>query len=173
MVGSVQVDCPSPLGPIRLTVRGGRLERVELGAGAGRRRRAAPPEAARFVAMLDAYCRGEDVVCDERDLSGPGGSAFQRAVRRELRRVRFGQVVTYGELARRCGRPGAARAVGRALAANPAPLLVPCHRVAASGGRLGGFSAGLQWKRRLLEHEGWIVRATGAIERAGKRGSPW
>lgn len=87
-------------------------------------------------------------------LDWAGQSAFHRAVWRQLLRIPPGQVRTYGQVARDLGRPGAARAVGRACAANPIPLLVPCHRVVASGGRPGGFSAGLEWKRRLLAGEG-------------------
>ena len=82
--------------------------------------------------------------------------AFARRVYLALRQVDPGKVVTYGELARRAGSPGAARAVGRAMAANPLPLLVPCHRVVAANGGLGGFSAsgGPALKARLLSIEG-------------------
>lgn len=79
---------------------------------------------------------------------------FQRRVLRQLATVRFGQLTTYGELAKRVGKPGAARAVGVAMAKNPLPILVPCHRVVASDGSLGGFSGGLDVKRRLHAHEG-------------------
>jgi methylated-DNA-[protein]-cysteine S-methyltransferase len=83
---------------------------------------------------------------------------FQRTVARALQRVPFGETVTYGELARRAGRPGAARAVGQAMARNPVPLLVPCHRVVSARG-LGGFGGGLALKRRLLALEGVEVPA--------------
>ncbi|MFO8011856.1 MAG: methylated-DNA--[protein]-cysteine S-methyltransferase [Phycisphaerae bacterium] len=82
-----------------------------------------------------------------------GLTAFRRALARALRQVPFGRTVTYGDLARRAGRPGAARAVGRAMAANPLPILVPCHRVVAANG-LGGYGGGLALKRRLLALEG-------------------
>ncbi len=82
-------------------------------------------------------------------------SEFQRRVLAACRRIPAGSFLTYGELARRVGRPGAARAVGRAMATNPAPLIIPCHRVISSTGALCGFSAagGLALKRRLLDHE--------------------
>jgi len=80
-------------------------------------------------------------------------SPFRLAVSRALRRVPYGRTVTYGELARRAGRPGAARAVGQAMARNPVPILVPCHRVVAAAG-LGGFGGGAALKRRLLALEG-------------------
>lgn len=71
--------------------------------------------------------------------------------------VPFGSTVTYRQLAQLAGRPEAARAVGTILAGNPCPLLVPCHRVVASNGGLGGFSGGLARKRRLLVHEGVLA----------------
>lgn len=81
------------------------------------------------------------------------GSVFQQRVWRELLAIPSGECRTYGELARRLGSPGGSRAVGGACGANPIPVLVPCHRVLAAGGRLGGFSGGLEWKRRLLAME--------------------
>lgn len=87
---------------------------------------------------------------------------FQRAVLRAAARIPRGKVTTYGELAANLGRPGAARAVGNALAANPFPLIVPCHRVIRSDGTIGGFTGGEDLKRRLLELEGI------AFDRAGR-----
>lgn len=81
-------------------------------------------------------------------------TAFQRAVWDAIKRIPPGRTCSYGELAARIGRPRAARAVGQACGANPWPLLVPCHRVLAADGTVGGFSAGLEWKRRLLQIEG-------------------
>lgn len=83
------------------------------------------------------------------------GTAFQRSVWAALRRIPPGRARSYGEIARALGRRGAARAVGGACGANPIPLLIPCHRALAAGGRLGGFSGGLAWKRKLLAAEGW------------------
>ena len=82
------------------------------------------------------------------------GTDFQRQVWCELRKVKLGGSVSYGELAERVGKPGAARAVGSACGANPIPVLIPCHRVLPSNGKLGGFSGGLEWKVRLLQLEG-------------------
>ncbi len=81
------------------------------------------------------------------------GSAFQLAVWSALREIPWGEVRTYGEIAALLGRAGGARAVGAANGRNPVAILVPCHRVVQSGGRLGGFSAGLEVKRWLLAHE--------------------
>ena len=81
------------------------------------------------------------------------GSEWQKAVWTELTRIPFGETRSYGEVADRLERPGAARAVGRANATNRLPLVVPCHRVIAAYGSLGGFNGGLHLKERLLEHE--------------------
>lgn len=79
---------------------------------------------------------------------------FVRKALLECKKVEHGTVVTYAEIARRAGSAKACRAVGNAMASNPAPVVVPCHRVIASSGGLGGFSGGLEWKRRLLGLEG-------------------
>lgn len=81
------------------------------------------------------------------------GSEWQKAVWRELTRIPYGETRSYGEIADRLDRPGAARAVGRANATNRLPLVVPCHRVVAADGTLGGFNGGLHLKERLLAHE--------------------
>lgn len=81
------------------------------------------------------------------------GTAFQIRVWQTLRRVPFGSVTTYQTLARAVGLLRGARAVGAALRANPLPIIIPCHRVVASSGSLGGYSAGLHYKRALLSHE--------------------
>ncbi|MGI6366413.1 MAG: methylated-DNA--[protein]-cysteine S-methyltransferase [Bacillota bacterium] len=83
-----------------------------------------------------------------------GGTEFQRAVWRQLRAIPRGEYRTYGEIARALGKPGAARAVGAACGANPLLLIIPCHRVLAKGGGLGGFSSGLDLKEQLLQLEG-------------------
>ena len=84
----------------------------------------------------------------------PRGTPFQLRVWQELRQIPRGQTISYGELARRVGNPKASRAVGQANAVNPIPLIIPCHRVIAADGSLGGYSSGLDRKRWLLSHEG-------------------
>jgi len=88
----------------------------------------------------------------ELPVAAPVG-AFAASLRAALAQVPVGATTSYGELARRVGRPGAARAVGRAMATNPVALVVPCHRVVRGDGGLGGYAWGLDRKRALLEHE--------------------
>ena len=83
-----------------------------------------------------------------------GVSDFQNEVYTQLMAVQYGHVVTYGDLARQVGRPELARAVGQAVGANPVPIIIPCHRVVAADGKLGGFSGGLPNKVSLLRVEG-------------------
>jgi methylated-DNA-[protein]-cysteine S-methyltransferase len=87
-----------------------------------------------------------------------GGTAFQLEVWTVLREIPPGQVATYGEIAARLRRPRSARAVGQACGRNPIALFIPCHRVVASGGKLGGFASGTHVKEALLRHEGWLHR---------------
>jgi methylated-DNA-[protein]-cysteine S-methyltransferase len=105
--------------------------------------------------LLADYLRGEPVDLTVIPIEAAERTPFQARVVRELRHVGYGKTVTYAELAERAGRPGAARAVGTVMSTNRLPLLIPCHRVRASGGRLGGYSApqGLAAKRALLAME--------------------
>jgi O-6-methylguanine DNA methyltransferase len=82
------------------------------------------------------------------------GTEFQKSVWNALRKISFGRTKSYGEIAQAIGKSKAVRAVGGACGANPVPVLVPCHRVLAANKKLGGFSGGLDWKRRLLKREG-------------------
>ena len=84
----------------------------------------------------------------------PEGTAFQRSVWRQLQQIPYGETISYGELARRVGNPKASRAVGSANGANPLPIVIPCHRVIAGDGTLGGFGGGLPTKQTLLALEG-------------------
>jgi methylated-DNA-[protein]-cysteine S-methyltransferase len=108
----------------------------------------------RAAEQLDEYFAGS-----RRDFDVPvklGGTTFQTSVWEELVDLEWGEVVTYGDLGRATGRATAGRAVGGAVGANPVPILVPCHRVLASDGRITGYSAGegVATKAWLLEHEG-------------------
>lgn len=91
----------------------------------------------------------------------PAGTDFQKQVWRELKKIPAGTRITYTELARRVGHPGAARAAGRANATNPIALLIPCHRVVGSNGKLTGYLYGVERKEKLLNFE---LRAYGQSE---------
>ena len=112
-----------------------------------------------LVRRLQCYAQGaRDDFRDVQIDPGPQ-TEFQRRVTRLCRRIPYGKTLTYGQLAAGAGSPNAARAVGRCMAANRVPLVVPCHRVVASDGRLGGYSAigGIATKRRLLDLENAAV----------------
>ena len=109
---------------------------------------------------LDQYFGGDrvrfDVKVDRRLVQG-----IARDVLTATRRIPFGKTSTYGQLAAKIGRPGAARAVGTALGSNPIPIVIPCHRVLRAGGTLGGYSGGIARKERLLELEGVVLARPG------------
>jgi methylated-DNA-[protein]-cysteine S-methyltransferase len=115
----------------------------------------APEWIDQLVGKLSRFAEGEPVDFADAPLALERLSPFASRVVDACRRIPWGQVRTYGQLAAVCGSPGAARAVGSVMAKNRFPLIVPCHRVLASGGELGGYSApdGLKMKRRLLEME--------------------
>ena len=105
-----------------------------------------------LTGALRAYFGGELTAIDALPVEA-GGTPFQRDVWRALRTIRCGETCSYGELARRIGRPAAVRAVGLANGANPIAIVVPCHRVIGADGTLTGYGGGLDRKRWLLAHE--------------------
>lgn len=164
----------SDLGWMALQVRAGKISRLQFGlttAAAAREALAAAMGESQPIAWgqpdrgeqawireLQQYAAGKPARLAAVPLDESGMTPFQRAVRAACRKVKRGEILTYGELARRVGHPGAARAVGSVMSRNPTPLLVPCHRVLGSSG-LGGYSApqGLAMKLHLLELEGAIT----------------
>ncbi len=104
-------------------------------------------------AALDTMLAGAPV-SGAISLASRGGTPFQRRVWQELRAIPRGETRTYGELAVRLGKPGAARAVGAAVARNPISIVVPCHRVVGADGSLTGYAGGVERKRALLTIEG-------------------
>lgn len=105
-----------------------------------------------FRDRVDAYFAG-DLEAFDRVKTASHGTEFEEEVWSGLRRIAPGTTVSYGELALQLGRPGAARAVGRANSRNPIALVVPCHRVIGGDGSLTGYAGGMERKKRLLEHE--------------------
>jgi methylated-DNA-[protein]-cysteine S-methyltransferase len=111
-----------------------------------------PGPVAAAVAQLEEYFAG-----DRTEFELPlelAGTAFQRDVWLALSEIPYGKTISYAELAAMVGRPTAFRAVGQANGSNPIPIVLPCHRVVASGGGIGGYGGGLPMKRRLLALEG-------------------
>lgn len=165
---------PTAIGPCGLAWRGNRLvgvqlpERDEAATRARMRSRfpegseTEPPPAIRHaIDGMTALMAGESRDFSEIALDMDHLSSFERCVYEVTMRIPVGGTLTYGEVAARCGQPGAAQAVGRALGHNPFPIIVPCHRVLAAGGRIGGFSAngGIDTKRRILAIESRHARA--------------
>jgi methylated-DNA-[protein]-cysteine S-methyltransferase len=120
-----------------------------------------PPSVTRAIEEILSLLKGGKVPLRRVSLDTAGLPPFHRRVYDLARSIPPGKTLTYGEVAARIGSPGSARAVGQALGRNPFPLIVPCHRVLAAGGRLGGFSAagGVDAKRRLLAIEGGTASA--------------
>ncbi|HEV2845377.1 MAG TPA: methylated-DNA--[protein]-cysteine S-methyltransferase [Thermoanaerobaculia bacterium] len=156
----------SPCGPLLLVVdETSAVVRIEFGNGRESQRKTVQrmqaagievvEDASRTAGLrrqLEEYFAGER---QEFDLElAPEGTPFERSVWEELKKIPFGETRSYGEVAQAIGRPGSARAVGRANGANPIPIVVPCHRVIGANGSLTGFGGGLEAKERLLELEG-------------------
>ena len=149
-------EIDSPIGRLLLAGDGDCLIQVSFQSGP---RPLAPPhtwqaDAAPFgaaVAQLGEYFAGRRVRFDLP--LAPRGTEFQRRVWHALRQIPYGETISYGELARRIGKPSASRAVGLANGANPLPILIPCHRVIGADGSLTGFGGGLPIKRKLLALE--------------------
>lgn len=120
----------------------------------------------RLIEDLVAYTEGEAISFYDIPVVFTGGTSFRQRIWRACREIPYGETVTYGTLARMAGRPGAARAVGSAMANNQIPLIIPCHRVVAAGNKLGGFSSpqGTILKKKLLQMEN-----LGRIEWEGRR----
>ena len=117
------------------------------------------------VAAMQAHLQGEADDLRQVPLDWSRVGSFERRVHEATRALDPGCTTTYGAIAHTLGEPGAVRAVGQALGHNPWPLVIPCHRVLAAGGRLGGFSApgGSETKRRLLVLESTMVRREGEL----------
>ncbi len=147
---------------LRLPVGSPAAATQALVARVGRAVRAAPPpEVDAIIGRITRYFAGEAVDFSDVavDLGAP--APFFARVYARIRRLGWGRTTTYGAIAKELGAgPEAARDVGKAMAANPVPLIVPCHRVLAAGGKIGGFSApgGAETKRWMLELEGAVPR---------------
>jgi O-6-methylguanine DNA methyltransferase len=157
-------EVESKLGRLRIAVTTKGLVRLALPRAAGKgfrgwiERHLPNAQSVDWLPALDKVCSELDEYFTGRRLEFTlpldlRGTPFQRKVWETLLEIPFGEVRTYGEIARRIGKPGAARPVGAAAGANPVPIIVPCHRVVAAGGHLGGYTGGLSTKRKLLAFE--------------------
>ncbi|MCM0676347.1 methylated-DNA--[protein]-cysteine S-methyltransferase [Micromonospora phytophila] len=146
----------SPIGEFSVATDDGGVRGTHFGRIASAADEPGDELARRAVEELRAYFAGKLTEFGV-PVAAPGGSDFERAVWREMTRIPYGETLTYGEVARRVGDPGAARAVGVACNRNPVPVIVPCHRIVGAGGKLVGFGGGLPRKVRLLELEAGVA----------------
>lgn len=128
----------------------------------------APPHPiAELCKRIQRYISGEEIYFEQRDLDLLALECcthFQKQVLLTTYAIPRGRVTTYSGIAARIGAPNAARAVGNALAYNPFPIIIPCHRVVRADGRLGGYGGGLEMKRALLELEGVHISPAGIVD---------
>jgi len=151
------VSVDSPIGPITLIAQGEKIVRVELGKkaraeGSSKVLTDAKNQiAAYFAGKLERFTLPIEAV----------GTEFQKSVWKEISKIGFGRKISYGEIAAKIGNPAASRAVGAAVGSNPTPLLVGCHRVLGSTGKITGFTGakGIKTKAWLLDHEEIEFRA--------------
>ena len=170
---------PSPYGPVALLWRVyegvPQICRVVLsrpGRSAGQMVEASFPrivpascrEIDNVAGRIEAFLKGDDTRFSLEGVSLDSCSAFQRGVLRAEYEIPRGFVSTYRRIAAHVGAPSGARAVGRALASNPFPVIIPCHRAIRSDGTLGGFQGGIAMKQALLEMEGIGFTQTGRVE---------
>ena len=154
MILQCQID--SPVGPLLLAADDDGLRQIIFMNGRDRAQpdpswKKDPTAFAETTRQLSAYFAGE---LEQFDLPlAPAGTPFQLQVWRQLCEIPYGETISYGELARRIGNPKASRAVGLANGANPIPIIIPCHRVIGSNGKLTGYGGGLPIKEKLLAFE--------------------
>ena len=149
----------SPLGPIVIESDGEALTGLRFGdSGIGKALHLMPTHATSSLPISDEAIRWlDDYFAGKRPCNvprlNPQGSAFQKRVWQALLTIPYGKTVSYGEIARMVGCKSA-QAVGQAVGANPITLIIPCHRVIAAHGQLGGYEYGIEIKKKLLEQEG-------------------
>ena len=148
--GEIRRVLETPIGGVEIRTDGRRLKALSLTHA--RPTRGGDRDA--LFEEIERYFRGEPVTFADVDVDLTGSTEFEREVYKATRAIPFGKVATYGQIAKAIGRPNAQRAVGQALGKNPTSIVIPCHRVVASDGGLGGFTGGLHWKRKLLRLEG-------------------
>jgi methylated-DNA-[protein]-cysteine S-methyltransferase len=150
-------SCPAFSGVIKVAMSAKGLRSLEfVGSNSVPDHKQSQPQEVKDLAeqiriQLDQYFKGNLKTFSF--MLDPQGSDFQKRVWRELSKVPFGVTVPYKEIANRLGMPGASQAVGQANKRNPIPLVIPCHRIVSSDGGIGGYSGGVELKRKFLNHE--------------------
>ncbi len=146
-----QMLLSSPVGPLTLSASETALTGIDFGDTRHEPVNGASPVLAQAAEELTEYFEGR-----RRSFTvplAPEGTAFQKEVWAALREIPYGGTASYGAIAARIGRPGAAIAVGQANRRNPIPIIIPCHRVIGTDGQLVGYAGGLEIKRSLLDRE--------------------
>ncbi len=142
----------TPLGPMLVRIDdSGALLGLSFSAGADHSVELQTGSCDQVAQQLAEYFRGERTDFDLK--LAPQGTPFQQQVWAALQRIPFGTTISYRQLAQNIGNPAAVRAVGGANGANPIAIIIPCHRVIAADGTLGGYTGGLDYKRKLLDLE--------------------
>jgi len=159
----------------RLALRGDQPVELEIPDPSREPPAGAACDDGRWCELLARYFRGESVTFPldiEAYIAQLGGSSFEADVLRALARVPYGRTVSYRDLARDAGHPTAWRAAGTVMARNELPVILPCHRVTRSDGRLGNYGDDPSWKRRLLEIEGALSAAPATVRHAAASAAP-
>lgn len=148
----IHVTFDTPLGLVAITASANGLLTLDLPSHSTRQAQEPPPLFTGLIKRLEAYFDGSKVAFpDKLDLNA--ATPFQARVWAATRLIPYGETRSYRWVAEQIAQPGAARAVGQALAKNPLPVIIPCHRVISSHGSLGGYSGGLGMKQKLLQLE--------------------
>ena len=168
----VYTEMTTPIGNLLLAgdengLREIRFEKDRKGQKPERDWKRDPAALAEERTQLEEYFAGKRTQFDLR--LAPEGTPFQRCVWKALAEIPYGETISYGELARRIDKPTAARAVGAANGKNPLPIVLPCHRVIGSSGKLVGFGGGLDVKEALLDVERRVTGGQRRLFRAGER----
>jgi len=145
----------SPIGLIRVFESNGKITSIDLAVSGSKETSSTNPILGQAKKEIDSYFAGT-LTKFTMPVDLTKGTPFQRAVWKEINKIKFGQVKTYADIARAIGKPLAARAVGGAVGSNPIPLVIGCHRVLGSNGKITGYSGGkgIPTKRILLKLEG-------------------
>ena len=177
MITLLRAEIPSPIGGVVLVTKDGTssevpgyalcavefddcLDRLDrhLRARFDRYKLRSTSDPGGHSGRLQAYFKGDLGAIDDLPIDS-GGTSFQQQVWQRLRSIPAGQTWRYGEMAQKLGRPDAPRAVGAANGRNPLSIVVPCHRLIGSTGKLTGYAGGLKRKQWLLEHEGALAQS--------------